>query len=799
MGNLIKESCKRIFQDHSISLEGDHRGQTQVTLEAFRDLAKEVAINPYAGRAFNIIYPTYNPEGGLVQFVANKDFTETVLTSHLLWEARFGCHQLTSLRLPNQELYSYDSFAAHPLFKHAKEKAEVYLSLVELSKLASFQDDYAAFLSQIQQDDWFSFCQADPIGFAKISLIAFLSGDIQADELAVIHTAAEAARELKEGNVKEASVHLDFKENAAEFFKEAHQPPFSTPAKVPMVNCHKTEEELEEIKGHILDRIDQEKKVLLRSVVTYRVASFLEAKRLAPIEFVFYNYANGRERLLNPSYDEQGRIQEATTALFPPALGFELYNALGQVPMEAPPERMFGYAGDIRSILESGNRVVSSASPLFDVPYVHNQPRVIDKKVNGAHRLALQMHDENYHVPLEMNNVHRKRLIELSQQLRDPSLAEGNRLWSEAFNTYADGILDRDIYMYRGVEPTEANFYEFLASAFKSAAFESLFDRYEAYKNWREKALLPALKACLGDLPKEFMAELASYHQECLSEFFIGKKDPQQVFEGLEVLIYYWDFGITQEFDAALAKQKTNSFDKNQKAIKWFLSEGALEVAVRFVREISAKSSGHWQLIVDHCLEQGDPEKALEVAREMPKEYRWNPLRDIVKYHLNKGDPEKALEAVMEMREDHRRCDLENIAKYHLNKGDPEKVVEMTAVVKGSWLWRPLADYYLGKGDLEQALAAASKISVDSRYWESKLAEDYLKKNQPEMALTIMERVAFSDSEKRSLRTKIMQYYLDKGDKEKASAMEKTIEIPGGGHKKEDPLKEAEQQVSSSH
>ncbi|MBM3191253.1 MAG: hypothetical protein FJZ63_01190, partial [Chlamydiae bacterium] len=327
MSSAVNSLWVSVLQDHSIESTPVHFQTHQLALEVLKDLAMRLVNSPDENlcHEFNITYPQYIPQEGAIRWITPHRFDATSLKSRSFWEARFGCHELIDpLMLPNQRPYSYQEFSAHPLFKHTLEKAEVYLDLVALSQEAEFSKKYPQFLQQIQQESWFSFCRKDPILFAKLGLIAFLNNDIATEELCVIHTAAEAARELKAGGITSATIHVLTQENAEAFFQKVRQPPFNTKVQYPLIDSHKTAEELLAIKQGILDSIANTTSVLLRSAIIYGVSRL---GKETPLEYAIYHLTNVRERLFDCKalVSQPQDVVHMKVALFPPTPSVNLY------------------------------------------------------------------------------------------------------------------------------------------------------------------------------------------------------------------------------------------------------------------------------------------------------------------------------------------------------------------------------------------------------------------------------------------------------------------------------------------
>lgn len=348
-------------------------------------------------------------------------------------------------------LPSRETFINHPLFAHASEKEAVYEKLIEVVQHDRFSDNYKRFLDALLQEDWFSYCTDYFLEFSYLSIIAFFDNKIGEEQLCCIHTVAEAYRELQNRNIAGLQIHVLSKEDReanAEFLAKANQPPFAAMSDTPLVQSKKTQSELDQIKQELLDHISKIESPIARSVVVYSVQYDQEYSMEAGV----YNLTKVQERYMDftesPKADEA--VKEVNTVLFPHDLGIILNSSIGLYPLpkEVKHEWMFGYADDVSSILGKGARVVSVASPLFDVPYVHEYEI-------GPKRLGLQMHDENYHIPLDLNipNVMKLRFVELSQkmlQVEYPLTSPIKRkLWEDKSRKCSIIILDREVTSYR--------------------------------------------------------------------------------------------------------------------------------------------------------------------------------------------------------------------------------------------------------------------------------------------------------------------------------------------------------------
>lgn len=348
-------------------------------------------------------------------------------------------------------LPSRETFINHPLFAHASEKEAVYEKLIEVVQHDRFSDNYKRFLDALLQEDWFSYCDDYFLEFSYLSIIAFFDNKIDEEQLCCIHTIAEAYRELQNRNIAGLQIHVlsrEDREANAEFLAKANQPPFAAMSDTPLVQSKKTQPELDQIKQELLDHISKIESPIARSVIVYTVQYNGEHS----METGVYNRTKVRERYMEPSESSKAgeAVKEVNTILFPHDLGVILNGSIGLYPppKEVKHEWMFGYADDVSSILEKGARVVSVASPLFDVPYVH------DYKI-GPKRLGLQMHDENYHIPLDLNipNVMKLRFFKFSQKMLEIGCSSTSdrirKLWEEKSRQCSMKMLDREVTPYR--------------------------------------------------------------------------------------------------------------------------------------------------------------------------------------------------------------------------------------------------------------------------------------------------------------------------------------------------------------
>ncbi|MEI8300367.1 MAG: hypothetical protein WCG10_01975 [Chlamydiota bacterium] len=380
------------------------------------------------------------------------------------------------------KLPSYAEFESHPLFMHTKESHDVYERLTEVIQNEGFTHNYTRFLDALLQEDWYSYCENYFLEFSYLSIIAFFNQQIDEEQLCCIHTVAEAYRELQNGTIASLEVHVLSRENRGantDFLKKVNQPPFAKIKKEPIVGSIKTQPELDLIQQELLDHISQIESAVARSVLVYGV----RYNEGYSIEYGGYKFTNLRERYIKSTENK------VDVVLFPHDLGVKLNTsiALQPLPRGLKNEWMFGYAEDVRSILEKGVRPASVASPLFETPYAHGYTL-------GPKGLGLQMHDENYHMPLDLNipMIMKQRFSELSQKILALPIPLKSKIeqkaWENKLKKCSNFILDREIAAYR----LETNPQRVSLSAFFGSCLMEI--KHYEHPYWYNRVFFPLIK-----------------------------------------------------------------------------------------------------------------------------------------------------------------------------------------------------------------------------------------------------------------------------------------------------------------
>ena len=395
------------------------------------------------------------------------------------------------------KLPSYEEFQSHPLFMYTREKQDVYERLIQIIQDERFTHNYTRFLDALSQEEWYLHCENYFLEFSYLSIIAFFNQQIDEEQLCCIHTVAEAYRELQNGTVASLEVHVLSRENRGantDFLKKANQPPFAKIEKEPIVGSIKTQPELDHIQQELLDHISQIESPVARSVVVYGV----RYDEGYSIEYGGYKFTYLRERYIKSS---ENKID---VVLFPHDLGVKLNSSIALHPISRglKNEWMFGYAEDVRTILEKGVRPASVASPLFESPYVHGY-------TTGPKGLGLQMHDENYHMPLDLNipMIMKQRFSELSQKILNLPIPVKStieqKVWEDKLKKCSSLVLDREVAAYR----LETNPHRVSLSAFWGNCLMEI--KHYEHPHWYNRVFFPLIKEVIyKKSPHEFMPTL---------------------------------------------------------------------------------------------------------------------------------------------------------------------------------------------------------------------------------------------------------------------------------------------------
>ena len=349
--------------------------------------------------------------------------------------------------------------------------------------------EYEGFLKRITNETWCLFYKKEFKDLAYLSLIAFLDGKIDREELFICHMVAEAYHELdKKGYVTKVSFHILSAEYSPEFLKNAGFPPFDLPISYPVFRNSKALEALEREKTDFLANLET-RSPIKRTVISYTLRSFDTSdenrKKSLPytIEMSLYFQTN-----IKIGFQNLQKGGEATIALLPPDLSLDLYKRTSSHPSIEPEHLLsFGYSKS-SDALYCGIRMVSMPSPLFRVPYVHGFKK-------GPPALGLYVHDMHLHVPLDANNPDILKIIEVARSLRESLSSNSNLppIWNKATKVTAYNIVDREAPHYRYLAPQEA-FRAFIIEKVRQSA-GLIFKRAQStdFSSWLKSVLLPIL------------------------------------------------------------------------------------------------------------------------------------------------------------------------------------------------------------------------------------------------------------------------------------------------------------------
>lgn len=382
-----------------------------------------------------------------------------------------------------------EEFIQHPLFINTKEKQNVFFDLYLFLHSESSFEEYQNFLLNLDREEWFDLYWFQPKMLAHLSLLAFLDGRIDEEELFVIHIVAEAFNEQNELDVAIQSVPPSA---IVDYLEESGFPLFSLNHPDFMVINRKPLEELEREKEHFLERYRTLCPVK-RTFVEYILKPFVPDRaavnaRFFSIEMSMHYHAKSSLGFKNIKGGEQG-----TVVLPPPKLAIDLYcatSSIETIPSSAQ-TFMFGFSED-DTVFYSGARVCSIPSPLFPLPYVHEFS-------SGPSGLGLLAHDILYHMPLDANNPHILLFIEIAKKLkkRPSEMEEVSEKEHLANAELASHLIDREANEYRYLDAGQA-FWPFIIRGVIAQKSENL-NRAE-FEKWCERTVYPSCIQALQNI-----------------------------------------------------------------------------------------------------------------------------------------------------------------------------------------------------------------------------------------------------------------------------------------------------------
>ena len=408
--------------------------------------------------------------------------------------------------LPSGRVVSKVDFLEHPLFCNTKEKKGVFLKLRELLKKVDFSKKYNTFLSSIHNDNWFIQYEKKPNLLAYLSLVAFLDGEIDEEELFVVHTVSAAYSELQKKSKEKARVIkvtpkvISLKEELLHTLYEFQVPPFDKPQI--MITNHKNKEDLQKLMFRLTEEYMQ-KSVLKRTFVTYTLSDF-GSSRDSSIE------AQIRFDIGCFSFSKDLGNRTGDIFLPPCALAWRLFCITSEFEETLPPPKpSFGHLNRPEVLYEG--RPVFRPSALFKVKRPHDSD-------TGPAELGMYFHDL-YHLLLEANNPHVDLFIKIGKRLLNKNLINKLNLDPKCLRKFAIEVLDREVNFYRSLP-------------FKKA-FDEFFKLKVAYylipKLWAKKSIIKYFREMFFPIIQESLAE---YEKEKGSELMpsIDCSDPEAFF-----------------------------------------------------------------------------------------------------------------------------------------------------------------------------------------------------------------------------------------------------------------------------
>jgi len=365
-------------------------------------------------------------------------------------------HFITSfLLLPSSRIIEEEDFLDNPLFKNTKEKKAVFEKLIEITKDSSFEKTYENFLFSLKSDSWVEPCREYHILYTYLSIIAYFNGDIDQEEMFVIHAVCTAYNDLENhSNKPESSVRVIqvvpkviSPEDISGYLTKGNFPPFAENTPKNMLTNRVSEQELETVKADFIKKFAEMPSVK-RTFLEYTLSSISHEKIKTSMEaFLHLSFFSNVGLSLDGN-----RLK---VILPPMGLIIDLFRAASSYNKDAKFDLMFGHKNDYK--LLDGRRPITMASLLFKTSFPHGY-------TEGSERLSMLFHDL-VHVLLEFNNPHLKLLIKIGNDLLKESeqhpIFHSNPTLKKVFRSFAGTILDRGTGDYVHVAP-EIAFHAFI-------------------------------------------------------------------------------------------------------------------------------------------------------------------------------------------------------------------------------------------------------------------------------------------------------------------------------------------------
>lgn len=384
----------------------------------------------------------------------------------------------SEVKLPNQKTLSREEFENHPLFKITQEKQEVFSQLATMCGDSEALREYDHFLITLTLKDpeWHSYFKSHPIKLGYLSLLAFLEGKIDREELFIMHMVGEAYRELLSEKVSAVTIHTLSPDNAAKYLQEAGFPLFSPQPNIfkrffrnllknllsdelpdllefiyskniPLITHCKYNGQLKKEKREFLTELTQLSPVK-RASVEYTLDRFYDDPqhlnhRLSVEMGIYFKDIKG----IGYKNIEGGK---GTIVLLSPQLIIDILRRTSAISSPAASEHVYTFGfSEVDEPFYQGVRVISIPSPLFSGKYVHGYRA-------GPEGLGIYYHDVLYHLPLEVNNPHIKPIVNIAKKIKSYAFAQKEFSQKQMAEDMANGLIDKEILDYSIYTPKVA-------------------------------------------------------------------------------------------------------------------------------------------------------------------------------------------------------------------------------------------------------------------------------------------------------------------------------------------------------
>ncbi len=390
---------------------------------------------------------------------------------------------LGRLVLPSgKEVESID-FLENPLFCNAKEKESVFIELLMLVNHPCFLSEYKIFLSNKNNMDWFVRYQKKPIQLAHLSVLAFLDGEIDQDELFIVHTVASAYSELNSESsgekvkVIKVEPRVVLPHDLFRVLTEFDVPPFE---KENLIVNRKSNEE---IFGKMQEFTDEyaKRSTIKKTFLTYTLSDFVSGSKKESVEMNIYF------RIEVTSFFKESGGDRGQVLLPPWELVWKLFCITSKFEDRLKkPKPSFGHVNSYKVLLKRRPVTIPSSKFLTVRPHEFEY---------GPSGLGMFLHDF-FHLLLEANNPHVGLLIEIGKNLIGENYLElFPNSDQKAFRRFAIDVLDREAVPYVRNRPYGDSFWEFLKTRISLKLVKKISD--EDLIKYIETVLFPTIERSL--------------------------------------------------------------------------------------------------------------------------------------------------------------------------------------------------------------------------------------------------------------------------------------------------------------